>query len=101
MQAILSWETSLLARSGIVGVFGNALTVDHVYSRHYLREISATYSNAIISKTKNIFSIFFLFLQFTQKFVHFEKNINFIASIFRKSLCPKNVVTSKPESSSF
>ena len=33
-QAKLSWKTSFLARSEILGLFGNTLTADHMYSRH-------------------------------------------------------------------
>ena len=36
----LTWETSLLVRSEILGLFGNKLTSDHMYSRRYLRQIS-------------------------------------------------------------
>ena len=34
IQHILSQKTSLLVRSKIVGVFGNTLARDHMYSRH-------------------------------------------------------------------
>ena len=30
----LSWKTSLLMRSKILGLFGDTLTADHMYSRH-------------------------------------------------------------------
>ena len=69
----MSSKTSLLIRSEILELFGDTLTADHIYSPYYLREISATCSNAIISKRK-IFSIFFIeFSQSTQNFAHFEK----------------------------
>ena len=44
-------------------MFGNTLTADHMYSRHYLTEISTTCSNVI----------FIAFSQSTHNFVHFEK----------------------------
>ena len=73
IQDTLSWKTSLLVRSEISGLFGNTLTADHMYSRNYLREISATCLNAVISKTENIIETFFAFSQSAQNFVHFEK----------------------------
>ena len=76
----LTWKTSLLVRSEFLGLFGNTLTTDHMYSRHYLRQISAEYSNDIISKTKNIFLNFLLHFHNLHKiFDIFEKNISFIA----------------------
>ena len=36
-------------------------------------QMTATGSNGIISKTKNIFSIVIAFLESTQNFVHFQK----------------------------
>ena len=55
----LSWETSLFVISEVLGLFGNTLTADDMYSRHYLREIFAKCSNANIWKTENIFLIFY------------------------------------------
>ena len=55
----MSWKTSLLLRAEILGLFGNTLTDDHMYSRHYLREISARCSSTIISKTENVFPNFY------------------------------------------
>ena len=48
MQATLSWKTSLLLRHEILGLFGNTLTAERMYSRHYWTEISAMCSSAII-----------------------------------------------------
>ena len=45
----------MLVRCKILGLFGNTLTPDHMFFRHYLREISATCSSAIVSKMENIF----------------------------------------------
>ena len=47
----LSRKTSVLVRSEVLGLSGNTLTADHMYSPHYLREISATRLSAIILKT--------------------------------------------------
>ena len=57
--------------SEILELFRNILTASQIYSRHYLREISATSSNAIISKT--FFQLFIEFLQSPQNFAHFEE----------------------------
>ena len=59
MQDIFSWKTSLLVRCKILDLFDKTLTADHMYCRHYLKEISATWSNAIISNTEKIFSNFY------------------------------------------
>ena len=74
IEDTLSWKTSVLATFGILWLFGNTLTNDHMDSRHFLRKTSATCSKAIISKTEKTFSeIFIAFSQSTQKFVHFHK----------------------------
>ena len=59
MKGALSWKTSLLVRSQALRLFGETLTAGHMYSRHYLREISATCLNAIISKAENLFVDFY------------------------------------------
>ena len=58
-QDTLSWKTSLLVGSEMLRLFGNTLTPEHMYSRHYLTEISATCSNPIISKAENLLSLFY------------------------------------------
>ena len=68
-----NWKTSLLVRSEVLGLFGNILTADPMYSRHYLREISAIFSSAIISRPKNIFKFFITFSESRQNFPFFEK----------------------------
>ena len=55
IQDRLSWKTSILVRYKILGLFGKTLTSDPKYCRHYFRQISATCSSTIISKTKHIF----------------------------------------------
>ena len=59
IQDRLSSKRSLLVRCKILGLFGNTLTVDHMDSPHYSREISGTCSNAIIYKARNIFWNFY------------------------------------------
>ena len=69
----LSWKTSLLVRSEILLLFINTFTTDHAYSRHYLREIYPTCSNANISKTENIFWIFHYISKIYTKFCTLRK----------------------------
>ena len=49
------------------------LTADRMYSRNYLREIAATCSNAIISKTKKILWNFYGPIAMYTKFCPFWK----------------------------
>ena len=102
MWDTLSWRTSLLVRSEVLGLFDNTLTADHIYSCHYLKEISATCSNAIISqRLKHSINFLMSFRNFQKIFCIFKKNITFLAQIFRKLLTPKNLVTLMPQSSPF
>ena len=55
---ILNWKKFLLVWFVILRLFVNSLTADNKYSRCNLH-IFYTNSNAIISKTKNILSIFY------------------------------------------
>ena len=78
--AKLSWKTSLLVRSYVLGLFGNTLTADDMYFRHYLGEISATFSNAIVSKNRKLFLHFYLHFRNLHKIFHIlKKKISFIA----------------------
>ena len=68
----MSCKASLLVRCKILGLSGNTLTADHMYFRHYLRQISGTCSSAIISKTENIFLNFYcIFTIYTKIFFAF------------------------------
>ena len=69
----LSWETSLLVRSEILGVFRNTLTVDHMYSPHrreeFLEQVHTLLSQPSKKFSGNVIAIF----QSTGNFAHFEK----------------------------
>ena len=54
-------------------MFGNTLTADHMYSRRYMNQICATCSNAIISKTLNIFWSFNWIFAICTRFCEFSK----------------------------
>ena len=75
IQDRLRLKTSLLVRFETLGVFGNTLTADHMYCRHYLREISAMCSSTINSKRENIFWNFCcIFAIYTEVCVSWKKN---------------------------
>ena len=91
-QEPLSLKTSLLVTSKILGLFGNTLTADHMYSRHYFRGISATCSNAIISKTENIFRNFYSISAIWTKFCAFWKKrsasyLKYFESYWLQEMC--------------
>ena len=95
MTDTLSWKTFLLVRSEILGLFGNTLTADHMYSRHYLGEVSGTCSNAIITKTKNIFDSFYCIFAVYTLFCAFPKkgqllSLNITEAIDSEKCCYLN-----------
>ena len=49
----------MLVRYEVLRLFGNTLTSDHMYFRHYSRGLSPMCSNAITSKTEIIFRILY------------------------------------------
>ena len=51
----LSWETSLLVRSEILGLFANALTGDDKYSRHFRETFPQPIQMQLSKKQKFIF----------------------------------------------
>ena len=68
----LSWKTSLLVRCKILGLFGNTLTADLMYSRLIWEKLRQQVQ-MVLSKKRSSFSlIFFAFLECTQNFDHFE-----------------------------
>ena len=101
IQQIFSPKTSLLVGSKVVGVFGNTLAGDHMYSRHNWGKFPQHVKTPFSQKGKIFFGIFIAFLQYRQNFAHFQKNFSFIAWIIEKLLTPKNVVPWIPENSSF
>ena len=52
----LSYKISLLVRYEIIGLFGNTLVLDHMYSRHNWDKFPQQVKKAIISQTKKNFS---------------------------------------------
>ena len=70
----LSWKTSLLARSEILGLFGNTLTADHMSSRHRWDKLMQQVQMLLSQKQKIFSEIFIEFLESTQNFAHFQRN---------------------------
>ena len=70
----LSWKTSLLARSEILGLFGNTLTTDHMSSRHRWDKLMQQVQMLLSQKQKIFSGIFIEFLESTQNFAHFQRN---------------------------
>ena len=75
----MTWKTSPLLRSNILGLFGNMFTSDSMYSRHRWEKLQQQVQT-LLSQNKRTFSqIFIAFLQSTQTSAHFKKKISFIA----------------------
>ena len=69
----MSWKTSPLKRSKILGLFGNSLTADRMYSPHRWEELHQKFQTLLPQKQKTFSLIFIAFLESTQNFAHFEK----------------------------
>ena len=68
----LSWKTSPLVRSAILGLFGNTLTGDHVYSPLRWKKLPEEVQT-LLSQKRRIFSgILITFSESIQNFDHFE-----------------------------
>ena len=96
-----SWETSLLVRSEILGLFGNTLTADHMNSLHNRDKLPPHNQTALIPKQKTFSECFWDFRNLHKNLSIFETKASFIAQIFQKLLTPENMVTGIPESSRF
>ena len=96
-----SWKTSLLLESKILGLFGNTLTADNMYSRQRWEKFWQQVQTVLSQKGKTFSENFIAFWQSTRTFWHFKKKLTFVALIFQKLLTLRNVVTSMPESFCF
>ena len=96
----LTCKKSMLVISKISRLFPNTLSADGKYS--LFNRGNWTNLDAIISKTKDFFSIFFCIFEIQVKFWTFKrKNMNLIAEVFPKLRTPKNVVRSMSKKSRF
>ena len=68
----LSYKTSLLVRSKILGLFGNTLTADHMYCRHNWDRFPRQVQTQLSHKLKRLFEFCFAFSKSTWIFTYFE-----------------------------
>ena len=73
MQDIYSQKTSLFVRCSILGLFGNTLAGDHMYSRHNWRKLPQHVKTPFSQKRKTFFGPFIAFSESRQNFAHFVK----------------------------
>ena len=73
IQDKLSKKTSLSVRSEILGMFGNTLTVDHMYFRHNWEKLPQEIQTPLSQKPQTFSGIFITFLQSRQIFAHYEE----------------------------
>ena len=69
----LSWKTSLFVRSEILGLFGNTLTTNDMYSRHRWEKFPERLQTLLSQQSKKFSGNFIGILQWTQNLAHFEK----------------------------
>ena len=68
-----SRKTSPLVRSAILGLFGNMLTVHHIYSCHRLEKLLEQVETLLSEKRRTFSEIDIAFSESIQNFAHFEK----------------------------
>ena len=73
IQDKLSWETSPLVISEIIGLFGNTLIVDDRYSRQRCKNLWQHVETLSFQKRRTFSGIFIPCSESTQTFAHFEK----------------------------
>ena len=66
-------KTSFLVRSSILGLFGNTLIADHIYSRHRLEKLRQQVETILSQKLRPFSAMFIACLESTQNFAHFDK----------------------------
>ena len=69
----MRWKTSLLVRSEILGLFGNTLTADHMYSGNYWEKVPQQVQTLLSQQPKKFSRIFIGILDSRQNLEHFEK----------------------------
>ena len=73
IQEKLSSKTSLLIRSEILGLFGQTLTADLMYSRHICQKLWQKVQTLLSQKRGTFSRIFIAFMESPQNFAHFQK----------------------------
>ena len=66
-------KTSSLVRSEVLGLFGNTLTADHMYSSHRWGKLLQQLQTLLSQKRRQFPGIFMTFAGSTENFAHFEK----------------------------
>ena len=89
----LSWETSELLRSEILGLFVNPLTAEYQYSRRNMMNFQQQLQTQVSQKRKSFSRFFIAFLKSTSRLEHFEKKMSLVAQVFPKLLIPREVDT--------
>ena len=56
----------------MLGLFGNTLTADHMYSRHRLEKLPEQVQTLVSQKRRTFSSIFLVLSESIQNFAHFE-----------------------------
>ena len=69
----MSWKISILLRSEILGLFGNTLIADHMYSRHRCEKLRQKVQTVLSQKERPFPQSFFGVPESTQNFAPFEK----------------------------
>ena len=75
----LSWKTSPLVRFKILGLSGNMLTADHMYSRHTLEKVRQQVQTLLPENWKRFSEIFFDFYNLHKILRIWKKKVSFIA----------------------
>ena len=69
----LSWKTSALVRSKILGLFVNTLTAEYTYSTRNMQTLTQQVQTPLSWKQKTFSGFFIAFLKSTWNGEHFEK----------------------------
>ena len=86
-----TWKLSLLVRFQILGLFGNTLTANHMYSRHRWEKYLQQIQTLLYRNRKSISGKFIAFLESTQNPTHFEKKRSASYVKYFKSYWPREM----------
>ena len=75
----LSWKTSFLVRSEILGLFVNTLTADDKYSRRNMENVWQIFQMELSQKQKHFSPCFITFMKSTSNFKHLKRKMGLLA----------------------
>ena len=101
IQVELSQKTSLFVRTEILGLLGNRLTLDHMYSCHNWKKFMQHVQTPLCQKLQIFSESLLHFFNLHKILGNLKKKISFITSFFWRLLSPRNVVTWITENSCF